>query len=282
MNINCDNYENCRKQDQSIIYIKKTNKSSLRFLSLGCWGTYCITGNVKIVKFKYDPKENRIKKKSEIEQYGGSIAAEMMKHYSDIYPIEAVILSGDNVYSDDERNLYTYKTPSTEEEISDFKNISYNIKRQLSDGYSHCYKKIRTNKFLIGIGNHDIETCDILNEQMNYSDPQWTMPGLSYIQSYLLKSGKKIQFIFIDTNMYSEDSTYCTLKGGVKQYYTQSMKDDQARWLRRNLRLNHDGWNIVIGHIPFITNQRKKNQKLENPGLKQLLLENSKNNNQFI
>lgn len=62
MNINCDNYENCRKQDQSIIYIKKTNKSSLRFLSLGCWGTYCITGNVKIVKFKYDPKENRIKK----------------------------------------------------------------------------------------------------------------------------------------------------------------------------------------------------------------------------
>jgi hypothetical protein len=255
MSINCENYYDCPKEkNMGVIYI---DKNSLETIFVGCWGTYCKKGEVTTGKFK----DGKWKKQEVI--YGEGYVVDSMIEYSRNNDVEAVILAGDNVYSvpsdlvnDNEMVLLKSGLKSP-----------YDIEKQLSIGFENCMKNVQTNNFLIGIGNHDIENCDVLNTQLSYSG--WNMPGLSYNVLYQTNSCS-INLIFIDTNMY--DKSWCQ---GV---YPENAEQNQKDWLSKTLSYDYD-WNIVIGHIPFLCNpHKKKGEKITarlEKGLYELIQENS-------
>ena len=241
----CENYDNCPKMIEKV---EKIKKNILNTMFVGCWGVYCKKGKSIERKYKKDKKKS-IKKKEETVEYGGGVASDLMSEYSKNKNIDCVILGGDNVYS-----TLIDSIPENEKELGEYKIKSHDMLGQLKEGYINCYrKKIKTNKFLVGVGNHDIISCDILNEQMNFYkvDSKWNLFGLSYIYSYILDDNTKINLIFIDTNMYDSSSQYC------QGTYTSYHKDKQEEWLGKVLKENRENWNIVIGHIPFICNLRK-------------------------
>ena len=241
----CENYDNCPKMIEKV---EKIKKNILNTMFVGCWGVYCKKGKSIERKYKKDKKKS-IKKKEETVEYGGGVASDLMSEYSKNKNIDCVILGGDNVYS-----TLIDSIPENEKELGEYKIKSHDMLGQLKEGYINCYrKKIKTNKFLVGVGNHDIISCDILNEQMNFYkvDSKWNLFGLSYIYSYILADNTKINLIFIDTNMYDKSSQYC------QGTYTSYHKDKQEEWLGKVLTKNKENWNIVIGHIPFICNLRK-------------------------
>lgn len=121
----------------------------------------------------------------------------------------------------------------------------YNMEKQLHEGFEKCMLKVHAKNFFIGVGNHDIESCDVINKQLNYK--KWTMPALSY--NVLVKmNGFDVNLIFIDTNMY--DTTWCLGD------YPTTAQQDQEKWFKGVL--SEEAWNIVIGHVPFACNPHKK------------------------
>ena len=67
--------------------------------------------------------------------------------------------------------------------------------KQLDKGFEKCMGKVETDNFFIGVGNHDIENCDVINEQLNYKNTKWKMPALSY--NVLVKmNGFNVNLIF--------------------------------------------------------------------------------------
>jgi len=275
---NCIDFDNsnCPK---GITSEKITNIKSEEavFIFTGCWGVYCKTGRNKRFKLKVPnkeegkkkdkekgekkekDKEDGEKKENKYEIYGGKDVAQMMIEYSNKYNISAVILGGDNIYSDypsEELLKYIDKIVKNGnlEEIKklkkEVKNILYNMDKQFVEGFEKCIRQVKAKDFLVGIGNHDIETCDILNKQLNY--PNWTMLGLYYNYVYSLNDGKNINFVFIDTNIY-EDGKMCS-----GEPYPKNARSMQFKWLSNVLKENRSSWNIVIGHVPFIANSHKE------------------------
>ena len=236
----CENYQNCPKMIQP--KVEKIEKNVLNTMFVGCWGVYCKKGESIERKYKKGIKTDTL------VEYGGWITSELMAVYSKQKNIDCVILGGDNVYS----TIIDF-IPTTKSEENIYKIKSHDILGQLKEGYVNCYKKIETDKFLVGIGNHDIISCDILNEQMNFNnfDKKWNLFGLSYTYTYILDDNTKINLIFIDTNMYDEEAKYC------EGTYTSEDKEQQEKWLSKVLEKNEENWNIVIGHIPFVCNLRK-------------------------
>ena len=240
MSIDCTDYTNCPKE---IIYEEKIPDNVFTFLFVGCWGVYCKKGKHKVAKYK----DKEWSYKDVI--YGQGYVVPMMIEYSQINRINAVVLAGDNVYSDiPDENL-----KSIIEQDETKKTSLYNIDKQLSKGFEDCMAGINTDQFLLGIGNHDIENCYILNKQLNY--PNWNMPGLSYNILYRLNT-YNINMIFIDTNMY--EKKWCQ---GVYPNYAIS---EQDKWLGHILQVSpKNTWNIVIGHIPFWANPHKGKERVE-------------------
>lgn len=268
----CTDYNKCPKYIQRPLIA--TDKSTLDLIFVGCWGVYCLDGDVSLIKFKWDKETSSVKKISERERYGGYTAKRMMQQYAEEYDIDAVVLAGDNVYTDYQSDtIQMGLNPTSEKEASIAKDILYNINKQLKEGYIDCYKEIPAKQFLIGIGNHDLETCNILNTQINFNDDKWTLPGLSYVQPYMLASGKKVNIIFIDTNMYTDKGSYCTDKG-QPQLYSEEARSAQKAWLTDVLTKNKGSWNIVVGHIPFVFNKRKINKPNTTNSLLESLLMN--------
>ncbi len=203
---NCVNFNNlnCPK-GVSTSSIKPIKTDDGIFIFTGCWGVYCKTGPHKKFKIKDPNKENDEKKdkrekkdKDYYENYGGRDVAQMMIDYSNKYNISAVILGGDNVYSDyPSEDLLKYinkivKNGDTKE-IKRIKYMLYDMDKQFVEGFENCIRHVKARDFLVGIGNHDIETCDILNKQLNYHN--WTMLGLYYNYSYMLNDEKIINVL---------------------------------------------------------------------------------------
>ena len=65
-----------------------------------------------------------------------------------------------------------------------------------------------------------------------------------------------INLIFIDTNMY--EGKWC------QGLYPESAYSEQDKWLGQTLLYKSDVkvWNIVIGHIPFLSNPHKKDMNI--------------------
>lgn len=256
--VDCSEYNNCPKE-KNFYNTDFKNTNSFSFLFLGCWGVYCKDGEHILEIYKKKEKEW----KQEKVKYGAHSVVKSMTDFTKINgKVNAVILAGDNVYSD---------TDLTDEDrilIEKGEKSIYNIDKQLDVGFLKCMKNVDTDIFLIGIGNHDIENCYILNKQINFKD--WFLPSLSYNIVYNLNNFF-VNFIFIDTNIY--EKTWCN-----QDNYPENAHEKQAIWLTHILNQynNSNTWNIVIGHIPFLANShiQKEIVRYENL-LADLLTKNS-------
>lgn len=237
MSINCENYEDCPRQlfYTSII----TGENQFDFLFVGCWGVYCKAGEYASAKYK-----NNKWKDSKITYGEGYVVKEMIDFVnSSKNKQQAVVIAGDNVYSD-------YPSDRMKELIATNqvnKDALFDIDKQLAEGFTQCMKQIPVDTFLIGLGNHDIESCYILNKQLNFTG--WTMPAISYNIVYK-QDDFNVNLIFIDTNMYEKE--WCQ---GI---YPDNAVENQSDWVGKVLNEQEPNtWNIVIGHIPFICNPHK-------------------------
>lgn len=223
--------------------------------------------------------------------YGEKTVARLMETYSRSKKITAMLISGDNVYQDsldpntseilynqfvDEYNIIKNMTDSDKKQKK-LKNIrkkyailSHDIKKQYEIGFIECFKNIRVNEYLIGIGNHDIKSCQLFNDEMELFKKN--IPGMYFNYTYTLQSGKIVNFIFMDTNMYDYDddeqgnpkpAVYCKtgyVQEDGQETYTEEDRTRQKSWLDRLLSQHINSWNILIGHIPF----KYVNNKLNN------------------
>jgi predicted phosphodiesterase len=110
------------------------------------------------------------------------------------------------------------------------------------------------------LGNHDYRGNP--QAQIDYSKKsrRWNMPSHYYSFERELddNSGKKILFVFIDTNplekKYYTDETYM---------FTDVVKQDTAKqlaWLNQTLAQSDAHWKIVVGHHPIYTTGKRKNE----------------------
>ena len=229
---NCDNYDDCPKEFEGEETI---DKDVLNLLFVGCWGVYC-----------RDDIQDDLDLESEYRQ---KIVSDAMAAYSKQNEIDVVILGGDNVYQSNDESI----------KKDDPKPLKYDIDSQLLYGFIGCMRDIRTNRFLIGVGNHDLETCSIIETQIKYTENNWTLPALSYSVLYQMRTFY-INMIFIDTNIYKQK--WCRTDPRQKQQlYPEEAKSAQAKWLKKQLQegKNKNAWNIVIGHDPFYTRSHKNN-----------------------
>lgn len=231
---NCNNYDDCPKEFEGEETIEK---DVLTLLFVGCWGVYC----------RDDIEENG-------SEYRQKIVSIAMADYSKKNQIDVVILAGDNVYqSNDESKKRLPK---------ELKVLKYDIDKQLDDGFLHCMSEIQTNRFLIGVGNHDLELCSIIQKQIKYTENKWTLPALSYRVLYKMNNFY-INMIFIDTNIYKKK--WCRTDPTQEQPpYPEEAKFAQAKWLKNQLEegKTKNAWNIVIGHDPFYTRSHKEGSEL--------------------
>ncbi len=261
----CTKYETCPKE--VAVSVKSIPKTQFEFIFVGCWGVYCKTGEHPVLKYKW--KNEKVKKSEEMVDYGGKDAKELMVAYANERAIDVVILAGDNVYSDVPAEG-TYKVPTSEVEVELFKSVSYNIEAQFQRGFVDCYRQIKSDLFLVAIGNHDAETCHIIDAEIDY--PGWTFPGLSYVYSFVLQDQTRINLIFIDTNMYNESGQFCLNERGESVFYPKEARAQQEQWLTSVVKSHPNDWNIVIGHIPFWYNPHKTHGPTRHDTLPDLIL----------
>ena len=226
----CKNYNRCPKE----FNIKDTiDKDDFNLLFVGCWGVYC----------RDDIEEDG-------SEYRQKIVSEAMAEYSRHIPSDVVILAGDNVYQSNDKSLEHLPKPSR-----------YDIDKQLDDGFIHCMRDIKTDRFLIGVGNHDLETCEIITKQIQYTQRKWTLPALSYRVLYQMRKFY-INMIFIDTNIYKKKWCRANPKEKEPPAYPKEAQVSQADWLKKQLKIGNEfnAWNIVIGHDPFYTRSHKSDK----------------------
>jgi hypothetical protein len=250
--IDCTDYDKCPKGNE---IVDRLTYDTLSLIFFGCWGVYCRSKVFEELTYKWDDEKNKAKIKTEKNTYGGLEASNLMREYSERNRVDAVLIAGDNVYEDtaSESILEKYNFLLREDskkkfkkQIAKMKNELHDVEKQIRLGFVDCIKKIRSDTFLVGIGNHDVKSCNILNNEMN--SKEWTLPALYYNYKYLLTDGTIVNIIFIDTNIYDDD--YCNKD--VDSEFFLSARLQQKKWLETILKNNSKNWNIVIGHIPFM------------------------------
>ena len=197
------------------------------------------------------------------EIYGQKTVVEHIKKFSNENIVNALFLNGDNVYNYDIpkdkmiKLISDYKNYKNYPKKSKYKNDStisgQDIKKQLSLGFTECYKNVNIENIFVGLGNHDVQTCEDLNEQLNYDQKNYQLPGTYYNVLYDLNYCK-VNFIILDTNLFSEDEHCNNTK------VLEKTKRDHIDWFIKTLKDNKANWNIVIGHVPYKANGHKSKE----------------------
>lgn len=182
--------------------------------------------------------------------------------------LEIIYNSQYNTTRDDLIDLYNQKITANIETIksqfrdnkqqkTEIKNYMNYIKSNLYDmdgqfltGFLECLKEVKTPEFLIGLGNHDVENCEVLDKQLSYKqiNNKWNMPGLSFNKIYT-NGLISINFIIIDTNMY-ENENLCITKNRIHKYDPNAIQN-QLDWIRYILNTTNNTYYFIVGHIPF-------------------------------
>jgi hypothetical protein len=243
--MDCTRYENCSDPKEIKIDL---NDNELHTIALGCWGVYCDQGKYTIAKYKKGKIET-----STVTR-GQRSVAEALIAYTKKHRTTDMYLTGDNIYqlgiegteAKDVAEFVSKKVPGPgRDPINNF-----DMDIQIEKGFEKCFKKAEVDRFFLAIGNHDIETCKVLNTQINYKG--WKLPSMYYNVFYTLPKFS-INILVLDTNMFDDDPTHCD--GNM---YTEQQKESQKNWA---IKLGKKGdWNIVIGHIPFLANGHKKDK----------------------
>jgi hypothetical protein len=236
----CTNYDdpNCPKGLTSDSHI---NTPNLELLFVGCWGVYCKDGEVEMKTIKKG--EVKISK----ETYGEKSVVESMTNYVNHNKnVNTVILAGDNIYSrsltDEEELMITSKN------WKEMKKAMYDMDKQFTLGFEQCMKNVPVENFLMALGNHDITTCKILNAQLNYD--KWYLPAVYYNHIFITSTYIKVNIIVIDTNVYEGEDC----KG---KPYPEFTRKKQVDWVKDVIQSNKCEWNLIVGHIPAISNGYK-------------------------
>jgi len=238
MSIECSDYnsETCKK-GQSLTF----DNDMEEIVVLACWGVYCQSGKYNVYKVNDKGKV----KKSEVIR-GQKDVFDGIAKYSGNTRVSDVYFAGDNIYS--------YAYPIDDDDV---KEMGFLIDKQL-DSFNECYADIEKNikRTFVGIGNHDIESCDILNKQLNFGG--WTNAGVYFSVNYI-RSGvenRGVTIIVIDTNVF--DPTQETCKGNY-EFYTEIDKQTQLQFIKDSYELakKRNDWIVMIGHIPALANGHK-------------------------
>ena len=250
MTKNCKDYKNCINNETIINNLEQEN--DIKLLLVGCWGVFCQNGL------------NNFKKEFVI--YGQQSVSRGMIHYTkDVnkqnIKVHSLILAGDNIYADDY-------------------NVD-NMNEQISEGILNCLKNLNVETIYIGIGNHDIINCDILNTQINAkvfmnSKNFWNMPSLYYNIVYKLKN-YSVNILMIDVNLFNDLLPTCEdaeiynkivkdIKKGksiekkptkisdTRLKYIKTLREEQITWMVSKLKEYNSTYNIIVGHSPIIAN----------------------------
>jgi hypothetical protein len=245
----CSVYENCLKNQNIVIDL---HQDDFHMIVVGCWGVYCNDGEYIIAK----SKKNELKQS--MVQRGQKQVSDALVEFTKRNKVTDIYLAGDNVYqlgikaSSEKKEVDEFLENkrrllqnATKQDLDPLKNIDMDL--QISQGFENCFYKAITDRFFLAIGNHDIENCQVLNKQYNYS--VWNLPALYYNVVYKLNDFK-INIIVLDTNMFEDETVMCTQKP-----FSSEQKEAQKNWAMK-IR-NMGDWNIVIGHIPFVANGHK-------------------------
>jgi tartrate-resistant acid phosphatase type 5 len=149
------------------------------------------------------------------------VARAMEKQAEKYGKVDFVTLLGDNFYSEQPLTLDSPEWQSKFENVYDGKYLS-------------------ATPFYAVLGNHDPETVDGRNVEIEYSRRQmgsnrWRMPALYYVSDFGKVDGRPlVRIVFLDTNLPLE-----ALK-------------TEADFLRHSFASGEDGpiWKIVVGHHP--------------------------------
>jgi hypothetical protein len=125
-----------------------------------------------------------------------------------------------------------------------FKNLDIDL--QLNSSFQGCLKTLNIDNIFLALGNHDIETCNILNKQLNYSLRDNLLPGTYYNVVYTESSQEILNIIVIDTNLFDDEPLDCN--GNI---YSENSIKNQIDWFKNTLESSKAKYNIVIGHIPY-------------------------------
>lgn len=243
--IDCSNYESDSCKKGQILTI---NNDMEEIIVLACWGVYCQSGKYNVYKVN---EKGKIKKAEVIR--GQKDVFDGIAQYSGTTGVSDVYFAGDNIYN------YAYPIGQEPQEMG------FLIDKQL-ESFNECYADIERNikRTFVGIGNHDIESCDILNKQLNFGG--WSNTGVyfsvNYIRSGVNNYNRGVTIIVIDTNVFDPKQETC--KGG-DQFYTQTDKEKQLQFISATYELakNRNDWIIMIGHIPALANGHKlKNESI--------------------
>ena len=244
--VDCSVYEDCLKENRTINI--NIDSDQFRVATVGCWGVYCNEGTYIKVKEKKGKREIK-----EIKR-GQGLVSRLLKHSHEHFvqcsefqktPIYDMFLAGDNVYD-------LLKRIDEKEDVQ----TGYDMSKQLQDGFEQCFAQSGIQRFFIGIGNHDIKDCDILNTQFNYDNPLWNFPALYYNVVYNLHS-YKINFIVMDTNMFDYENESEPAKDCQGKDFTVKQKDAQKAWISQQISEVQAKYNVIVGHIPYYANGHK-------------------------
>lgn len=204
----------------------------LHAVFFGCWGTFCKSGKVKTL----DKKGNRKEK-----EYGSKDVADALIEYSTQNPIDVLLIGGDNLYD----------IP-----IDVSLNGKSAIERQLELGFDECLQNVvftKKREAYAAFGNHDINTCEDVVEQMNHPGG-WNAPSMYYEKQFIVGGDFYVQFLYIDTNLYDAKKPTCSGKvpdvTALKNEQLQWMKD-RLRWAKKKRSRSIIVWTFVVGHIPL-------------------------------
>jgi len=288
MSIDCSNYENCPNKNEIII---KLESDKIKLGIVGCWGVYCQNDEILFTNYSlddekinelWDKEDLKLKDffKTETKKRGQRTMSDYLKKFQ---PFTSLFLAGDNIYeyseiSDTLRNdlnnkIETWKF-SSEKSIENFKKLfktnsmikndrsgirelykNLNISLQFSKSFGECFKNLEVDNYFLALGNHDIETCNILNHQMNYKhNDEKVIPGSYYNVIYKDRNDKDILNVFVlDTNLFEPEPKDCEGKP-----YLQEMIQNQIKWFETQIMNTKCPFNVVIGHIPYKAIGHKK------------------------
>ena len=212
----------------------------------------------------------------ETDIYGQKSVVEGMAKYTSENNVASLFLAGDNIYSykvpkealiELIKNAYEGKAeyPSKKQYRLDPAISGHNIDKQLSEGFLDCFQGVEVKDFFLGVGNHDVQNCYDLNQQLKFNQNLYKMVGMYYNVRYVANTFS-VNFLVIDTNMFSEKST-CN----PKIAYTDDDRKKQIEWVISTLEENKSDWNVMVGHVPYKANGHKeKDPKIYNKGLEEV------------
>jgi len=124
---------------------------------------------------------------------------------------------------------------------------SSNIKEQIKKGFNLFIHPDIENYYVIA-GNHDVEDCDILKEEMG--NTSWKFPNIFYSMFYKLKS-YNVNVMFIDTNIFEYMEKGKREEDMCKFGSVSSLLEAQENCVNTRKNLPQNTWRIMVGHIPY-------------------------------